>query len=223
MRALIGACVLLISFLSASGQSLIKLGEFTSYEQDAQFLPGGIVVVHNAIEDSQTKVYKYRSGKLVRVKDELPSSVKHWSSFNWYNVDGSDQTDLSIYLNTSEQSYLPAHSKVKALAQIPAVAGGRVVKIVCYSVQPAEASERDNRSPNLHLLLMSRKAGPESTDTAYTKIADVLVEEDVDFGALLLEPQPTGMFVAVYFADGGNHPTYSVAVYRVKPAVHKRK
>lgn len=225
MRALIGACALFISFLSASGQSLIKLGEFTSYEQDAQFLPGGIVVVHNAIEDSQTKIYKYRSGKLVRVKDKLPSSIKHWSSFNWYNIDGSDQTDLSIYLNASEQSYLPPHSKVKALAQAPAVATGRVVKIVCYSVWPAEPSEQDNALPSLHLLLVSRKAGPESSDTVYTKLSDVLVDEDVGFGALLLEPQPTGMFVAVYFADGGNHPTYSVAVYLLKPAslLHKRK
>jgi hypothetical protein len=225
MKILIGACVFFASLLPASGQSLIKLGEFTSYEQDAQFLPGGIVVVRNAIEDSQTKVYKYRSGKLVRIKDELPSSIKHWTSFNWYNIDDSDQTDLSIYLNTSEQSYLPAHSKVKALAEVPIVASGRVFELICYSVRSEDVSEQDNVSPNLHLLLMSRKEGPEFTYTPYTKHADLLVDEDVDFGALLLEPQPMGTFVAVYFADGGNHPTYSVAVYLLKPAnsPHKRK
>jgi hypothetical protein len=119
---------------------------------------------------------------------------------------------------------LPPYSKVKGYAAIPGTGGDQTTVILCYAALPDDMKEQDRASSggprNLHLLMMSRKSGEESTRTVYRKLADVLVAEEVAFGAMLVEQQQAGTFVAVYFADGGSHQTNSIAVFEVRADSH---
>lgn len=226
MRICMIAWIWMLSVISASGQTLVKVGEFISYEQDVGFLPGAMVVVHNSIEDSQTKLYRFRSGRFIHAIGPIPSSEKNWSSFNWFNTDRFDQIDLGFYMNASQSSYLPADSKVKALAKIDRVAPGKAIEIVCYSVDVPQQTPDAGGTVDLHLLLLSRKSGPEYTYTPYTRIQDVLVTTDGIFGAMQVEREPAGTFVVVYWEDAtAAHAIHSVTIFMVKTKAshHKSK
>lgn len=223
MRCFFACLLVVVAVLPGFGQKITKVGEFTSYENDVEFLPGAVVILHNDIWDARTKtkVYKYKSGKFVRSKDRVPPLLSGWSSLNWEAVDDFNQLDLRFVLNPSISSFLPPYSKVKGYASIKGLAPGKTLAILCYTAVPDRVPEADRTTEggakDLHLLLTSRPSGQEFTDTVYTKLADVLVAKDVAFGAMLVERQPTGTFVAVYFADGGSHQTDSVAIFRVYP------
>lgn len=216
----------LLAAASASAQSLIKIGEFTSRKADVQFLPGGMVIIHDNTRNSQPKTYRYRSGKFVVTKSALSPSITKWRSFAWEGVDSLNQLDLNYWVEPSMAGFVPSYSKIKAYATIPGLYAGKTLVILCYAAVPDEVPEKDRatlRGPrNLHLLLMSRKPGPTYTDTIYTKLADVLVTKEAAFGTLLVEPQPAEIFVAVYFASGDSDPTSSIAVYKLRPTPRHR-
>ena len=75
-------------------------------------------------------------------------------------------------------------------------------------------SEGSEGFQSLHLLLLRRDSGPELTNSVYTKLADVPVADESIFGAMLLERQPAGTFVVVYFAGGGSLQDNSLVVFR---------
>ena len=221
MRPMIIFCAVIFLASSSYAQKLLKVGEFSSYEQDVQFLPGGFVFIHNDIADSKTKVYKFQSRRFVRLRSELPHALEHWSSFNWHSIDSFDQIDLGFFVNDSIKSFLPAGSKVKALTTVPGMEPNRLVKVICYAV-PAE-KERESGLQGLHLLLVSRDPGPEFTHTAYKKITDIVAQEDSIFGTILVERQPAGTFVVLYSASGGSHLADELAVFLVEPKASKTK
>jgi hypothetical protein len=215
-------CIFIFSFVGlALGQKIAKIGEFTAAQDDVQFLPGAMIVVHHDIRDSKTKVYRYRSGKFVRVRTGLSPEITRWRSFNWESVDQYNQLDLKFWVDPSMSRFLPPYSKVKAYATIPGLESGKTLVLLCYAAVPDRVPEQDRATEggprNLHLLLMSRKPGPAHTDTIYTKIADLLVAEEVAFGTMLVERQPAGTFVAVYFLDGGSSDYESIGVFLVGP------
>lgn len=228
----LSACWLMLCTTGiASAQKLVKVGEFASAEDNVQFLPGGFVVLHNDIVDSKTKTYQYRSGKFVKVKGKLPPAISQWNSFNWESVDQLGQRDVAVLLNKSIAAFLPPYSTVKAETRIPgavnkAVAVENPLVLVCYAIPGDDVPEafKDSGGPKtLRLLLVTRPPGQEFTTTVYTKVADVLVAEEVAFGALLVERQPAGTFVVVYFADGGSTQTDEIAVYLLKPRIARSK
>jgi hypothetical protein len=215
-------CVFLVAAVfPVSAQEIVKAGEFTAAQDDVQFLPGATVIVHNDIRDSKTKIYKFQSGKFVRIKTAMPAAISNWRSFNWENVDQYNQLDLNYFVDSNIPTFLPPYSKVKGYVTIPGLESDKTIVMLCYAAVPDSVPQQERATAggglrDLHLLMMSRKPGPTYTDTIYTKLADVLVAKEVGFGTMLVESQPAGTFVAVYFDSGGSASYESLAVFRIR-------
>lgn len=214
-KLLLICCWMLISALPVFAQKLVKLGQFTAfqetYDDTVQFLPGAVVVVHHDIQDGKNNIYKYRSGKFVRAKAGLPFDMRGWMSFNWESVDYRDQIDRSDFEERRMASFVPVGAKTKAFAVLP----GKEKSIVflCYSMVPGHEWDSGNER-DLYLLMLIR--GPFTRETSYKKLADLRITEASYFGGLFVQKQREGTFVLLYSTSGGNHMANSVTVLMVQ-------
>lgn len=227
MRHLFTCGLAVVLLAPAVAQRITKIGEFTAAQGDVQFLPGAMVIVHNEIQDGKTKFYKYRAGKFVRARIDVPVAITTWKSFSWESTDQYNQLDLNFAVGPSIAAFLPSYSKVKGYSVLPQPTAGRTVVVLCYATVPDNVPEEDRTAEggprNLHLLLLTRKSGPTQANTAYTKVADVLVAEEVAFGTMLVEPEANRTLVAVYFLGGGSSDYESLGVFLVHSTADEKR
>jgi hypothetical protein len=217
-------CGLLFGGPTLFGQSLAKAGDFSSYDGNAQFLPGAIVLVQNDINDGANNKYGYASGRFVKVRSTLPPNISNWTSFNWGTVDFLDQISRQDFESPSLGEFLPPNSKVKAFASVPANKG-QTLLFMCYAVppaNPAQASTEEQR--DIHIMMLTR--GPFGKDAVYKKLDDVQAG-GAYFGTMVVQRQAKETFVALYSDAGAvSHRISSIDIFVVRndsTALAKRK
>ena len=208
---------LMLLFLAETmlGQTISKVGVFSSYDGSVQFLPNASVLVErDAVDHGATNLYRHTpANSFAKVPRVLSAELRKWQSFNWNTVDVADQIARKDLESETLASLVPKGAKIKAFAALKHKGSNDVDIFLCYSspsLEPLDPAQKE-----LHIVMLTR--GPLKQDVSYQVKADLVAAEESYFGTILLEEQPQGTFLVLYSSTGGgSHVINSVTVFLVR-------